>query len=346
MLSINKIDNTKIIAASVNNSAKPEAMPENIKEKKEYSGNSTGVNWLTGAAAVASFAIAGIGIYRSRKNNILKISPNNPYWAKAGILSGKDVNIQQVKPAVSPLPENPGVKIIDKIIPYDETEEKLKREAEKKLRTDISEKFIAYRDNGEEIPMFAYRPDEVFYKFADPLTPDLRELDDKDFDAVMSFLADYKYNDKMRAGMDLSNVEEVNRLKKLVDEAKPLEKETIVYRGIRTQKIWDNFETLDFAKDLDDGVILKDRAFVATSRVYDDDLAQVDPVNYEGHNDCGYIMRIVLPAGTKGIDCRRCTGRTLDNGINAVYILPPDSSFEIQHVDDLHRLIYAKYILP
>ena len=34
MLSINKIDNTKIIAASVNNSAKPEAMPENIKEKK------------------------------------------------------------------------------------------------------------------------------------------------------------------------------------------------------------------------------------------------------------------------------------------------------------------------
>ena len=106
------------------------------------------------------------------------------------------------------------------------------------------------------------------------------------------------------------------------------------------------FEWNRIAIASDDGVILKDRAFVATSRVYDDDLAQVDPVNYEGHNDCGYIMRIVLPAGTKGIDCRRCTGRTLDNGINAVYILPPDSSFEIQHVDDLHRLIYAKYILP
>ena len=92
--------------------------------------------------------------------------------------------------------------------------------------------------------------------------------------------------------------------------------------------------------------IIEDRAFVATSRVYDDDLAQVDPVNYEGHNDCGYIMRIVLPAGTKGIDCRRFTMLDLPTGANAEFILPRGSKFKINAVDDNYKLIEADYLLP
>ena len=352
MLTIGPIDNTKIIAASVNNSVKPNVINkhENGKEKTEKTEKtlkSGSLYWITGATALASLALAGIGIYRSRKNNILKAANDNPFLANTGIVSGNDIKIPSLKPAPSPLPAEPEkIRIIDNLIPYDEKENALISESENKIRSEISKKFLAYRDNETDIPLFKYRPNQVVYKFAEPIPPDIRELDDKDFEAVMSFLNDYKYNAKMRAGMELSDVDEVKRLKRLIDEAIPLENEAIVYRGIRTQKIWDNFETLDFAKNLEDGVILKDRAFVSTSRVYDDYLAQVDPANYEGHTDCGYIMRIILPKGTKGFDCRRCSGRNLDKGINSVFILPPDSNIEIQHIDDLTKIIYSKYIIP
>ena len=347
MLTIGNIDSNKIITASIKTSQAPVDNTKNQRVKKEKNYNSGKTLFYTGASALASFAIAGIFIHRSRKYKNIKITPDNPFSARPGIISGNDIKMPSDKPEprIGVKSEQQNI-IINSIVPFDEKEESLRKNIENQLRNSISEEFRAYRDKQLELPEFKYRSDYVIYKFIDPVKPDLRELEKEDFQALMSFLKDYKYNAKLRAGIDLSDVEEIKRLDKLIEEAEPLEKEAIVYRGIRTQKIWDNFEDLDFAKQLDDGVILKDRAYPSTSRVYDDYLAQVDPCNYKGHEDCGYIMRITLPEGTKGIDCRRCTGKILDKGANAVYILPRNSNFLIQHVDDLHKIIYAKYLKP
>ena len=75
-------------------------------------------------------------------------------------------------------------------------------------------------------------------------------------------------------------------------------------------------------------------------------LAQVDPHNFSGHNNSGYIMRIKLPKGTKGLDCRRSIGKDLDGGYNAEFILPRNSQFRIKAIDKSQRIIECEYILP
>ena len=151
----------------------------------------------------------------------------------------------------------------------------------------------------------------------------------------------------MRAGMDVSNIDEVQRLNRLIQEAEPLEQTSYVYRGIRTRELWGEHKEFEFAKDMEVGDTLKDRAFVATSRSYDVDLASVDPKNLdERFQNHGFIMKIRLPEGTKGLDCRRCSMVNSDRGANAVFILPPDSEFKIRAFDYPRRIIVCDYILP
>lgn len=241
-------------------------------------------------------------------------------------------------------------RVIDKIVNYPEGYEQLRREKEAPIMDKVKEVFKRFRDDAETAPEFnANRPINVVFskEIAPPIKPDLRELEDEDFDAVISFLDNYQYNSKMRAGVDVSDVDEVKRLNKLINEAEPLEEETYVYRAIRTHELWGDHNEYEFAKDMNIGDILKDRAFVATSRAYDVDIAGGDPKNWdESLENYGLIMRIRLPKGTKGLDCRRCSMRDSDRGSNATYILPPGAEFKISAFDFPRRIMSCDYILP
>lgn len=241
-------------------------------------------------------------------------------------------------------------RVIDKIVQYPENYEQLRREKEAPIMDKVKEIFKRFRDDKELAPEFNQdRPINVLFPkhVAPPIKPDLRELEDEDFDAVMSFVEKYQYNAKMRAGIDVSDVDEVKRLKRLIDEAEPLEEETFVYRAIRTHELWGNHNEYEFAKDMKIGDILKDRAFVATSRSYDVDIAGGDPKNWDERlQDYGLIMRIRLPKGAKGLDCRRCSMMDSDRGVNATYILPPGSEFKIRAYDAPRKILSCDYILP
>lgn len=244
----------------------------------------------------------------------------------------------------------PVPKLIDKIVHYDENYEKLRREKEAPIMDKVKEIFARFRDDKESAPEFnENRPINVLFPkhVAPPIKPDLRELEDDDFDAVMSFVEKYQYNAKMRAGIDVSDVDEVKRLKRLIDEAEPLEEETYVYRAIRTHELWGNHNEYEFSKDMEIGDTLKDRAFVATSRSYDVDIAGGDPKNWDERlQNYGLIMRIRLLKGTKGLDCRRCSMMDSDRGVNATYILPPGSEFKIRAYDAPRKILSCDYILP
>lgn len=244
----------------------------------------------------------------------------------------------------------PVPKLIDKIVSYDENYEKLRREKEAPIMDKVKEIFARFRDDKESAPEFnENRPINVLFPkhVAPPIKPDLRELEDDDFDAVMSFVEKYQYNAKMRAGIDVSDVDEVKRLKRLIDEAEPLEEETYVYRAIRTHELWGNHNEYEFSKDMEIGDTLKDRAFVATSRSYDVDIAGGDPKNWDERlQNYGLIMRIRLLKGTKGLDCRRCSMMDSDRGVNATYILPPGSEFKIRAYDAPRKILSCDYILP
>ena len=181
-----------------------------------------------------------------------------------------------------------------------------------------------------------------------PIPADVREMSVEDVDAVTSFVRNYGYNSYLRNGMNVSMVDEVNRLNRLINEAQPLTEETYVYRGVRTQNLDGNQTNLDFVEDdLEIGDTIIDKAFVSTARSYDTDLASVDPLLLsDPYRNSGYIMRIRLPKGTKGFDCRRLTQAESDRGVNSTFILPPDSEFKIRAFDMPRRILDCEYILP
>lgn len=165
-------------------------------------------------------------------------------------------------------------------------------------------------------------------------------------EAAASLQRHNKFNYMLRAGKKITDGEnEFNILKKIIQDAKPLEEDTVVYRGIRIKKIWDDFSDLDFAKGLKEGAIFQDKGFAAVSRVYGNELAQVDPIWLEEPVN-GYIMRIKLPKGTKGIDCRAYSGIDSSKGVNSVFYLPPDSKFHITKINNDDRIIDCEYLLP
>ena len=178
---------------------------------------------------------------------------------------------------------------------------------------------------------------------------DLREMAPEDVDAVLKFMQDYdKYNIPLRNGENLSNVDEVTRLNRLIDEAIPLEEDVFVLRGVRTQELTGHNKTLSFVEDdLDVGDTIIDKGFVSTSRTYDTELASVDPLLLaDPLRNSGYIMRIRLPKGTKGLDCRRLAQVESDRGQNSTFILPSDSEFKITGWDFPRRILNCDYILP
>ena len=358
----------KIITSSVAMQTKPvEALPRDVKpllkEETKTSSNHTTL-WL-GAAAVASLAIAGIAIAHGRKAK--PSSVDNPFLQKpkSPVNTSKKPKVEPQKPvnpeninnkntpnaetSVKKQPETEIVNqpfIINKLIEFSEEAEKLRLEAEGKIRGSISGFYKAFKKGGMDSMNFNHRAQIVVRESDKHPAADLRLLSKEECKVVTSYQRNYQYNAKLRSGADLSDVEDIKVLDRLIQDAVPLEEDAYVYRGIRTQKIWDDFSELDFAKDLAEGNILEDKAFVSTARVYGDLLAQVDPHNFSGHNTSGYVMRIKLPKGTKGLDCRRSIGRDLDGGYNAEFILPRNSQFKIVSIDKKQRIMECEYILP
>ncbi len=163
--------------------------------------------------------------------------------------------------------------------------------------------------------------------------------------AVADLIKENKFNHLLRAGLNKNiDFEQLNKLRNIFDKASPIGTETTVYRGIRTKKIWDDFSELDFSKQLYEGAIFEDKGLIATSRVYDDELAKVDPFWLEEEN-AGYIMRIKLPKETKGIDCRRFSGIESDKGINSIFYLPENSKFKISKINNEDQVIDCELIL-
>ena len=351
MLSVGNLDN-KIISSSVQVASKPQEHDKKTVEKKEGLSNNA-VYALTGASALASIAIACIALSRGKGKNVEKeiTSTVNSSLPKLEGNIPKPHKIPEMKLYIvenSKPKEEKVQKIVDKIFAYDEKNEEAIKSAEKKVRDEIRPVFARFADDYEDIPQFRYRAQDVVYSHPEPLTLDSRKLEKDDLKAVLSFFKNSQYNVKLSAGEDLSSVNEVKVMRKLIDEALPIEKQSYVYTGIRTQKIWDNYAPLDFVENLENGAIIKDKSFLVTSRGYGDYLAEIDPVNLgKDHRDSGYILRIMLPEGTKGFDCRRCSRRE-DSlfGINALYVLPENSEILIRNIDNKRRIIDCKYILP
>ena len=313
MLSVGNLDN-KIITSSVQITSNPQKQDKKMKDKNNDLSNTT-VYALTGAAALASVAIACIALSRGKGNNTAKevaSNVNSSLTKLEGNIS-KSVQMPEIRLKNVDVPEIKEEKVqkfVDKIYEYKLKDEELIEASEKKLRDEIIPLFERYENDYEDIPQFKYRPKEVVYNYTEPLTMDLRKLEKADLKAVLSFIKNPQLNAKLSAGEDLSSVNEVNVMRKLINEAFPIKNETYVYSAIRTQKIWDNFAPLDFAENLENGAIIKDKSFLITSRGYGDYLASMDPMYFgKDHKDCGYILRIILPERTKGFDYRRCSKR-------------------------------------
>lgn len=339
--------NNRIIAQSVVSSHKKQETKEQAVAPKEKNSLFHEQKFLLGAAAVASVAIAGILIARGRKNvsTIVENTSKNP------TVPATHPNNEEVYDSGMKLEFDP-----------------IARETEDNLRKKITAFFKAFRD-GKEPPQEAFKSQIGLYNnpkcdfnsyldfrmknvmfLSDKKIPaDLREMAPEDVDAVLKFMQDYdKYNIPLRNGENLSNVDEVTRLNRLIDEAIPLEEDVFVLRGVRTQELTGHNKTLSFVEDdLDVGDTIIDKGFVSTSRTYDTELASVDPLLLaDPLRNSGYIMRIRLPKGTKGLDCRRLAQVESDRGQNSTFILSSDSEFKITGWDFPRRILNCDYILP
>lgn len=333
--------NNQIVAKSVSCSQKPEERTVPVQTAKDKQQNSH-KSMLIGAVAVASIAIAGILIARGRnhKNTITSIGSQN------------------LKPDYNP--EN-----------YKQfTIVKENIEKEKQLRNKIVAYFKAFRDGKEKpnenfenvVSLYNESDWEKFKKYLDfrmknvrrysdaNIPADLREMNTEDVDAVLYFMKNYnQINTPLRNGESLSNNDNVARLIHLINDAKPLEEDVYVFRGVRTHQLYDDFKQFDFNEldELEIGDTIIDKGFVSTARNYDTELASVDPLLLDKpHKSSGYIMRIKLPKHTKGFDCRRLTQIDSNKGANSTFILPPDSEFKITAWDAPRRILDCEYVLP
>ncbi len=166
---------------------------------------------------------------------------------------------------------------------------------------------------------------------------DKRLFTSHEAEMIGSYQDEYAFNAPLR--LDKIKPEqsiEIRTMDAMMEDAKPLSQPAVVYRGIVTNK---DGSMLDFARAFYDGNIIHDKGFVSTSRNAAETIANFG-------EQSGYVMRINLPKGTKGIDCRRFTMRDLPSGANAEFILPRDSEFRINSVDDNYKIIDLDYLLP
>lgn len=302
MLKIGELDK-RIIIQSVSNIEKE---PKSNKNQNTKNNLHVNTKIFAGAAAFAAIAIAGIYLTNGR----LK-TPK-----KTNIPLSSHANDNKI---------NEPAKIIS--------------ENAKKLKKQVFDRFIAFRDKYQNDSEFVQRIKTVTNNIKSTVKSDRRILEQDDFNAVMALL---KYDQK---GAHSPVDTEIKRLDILINNSKPLEDDTVLYFGLNNSKNLYSFNPFESVKDFKMNNLVKNDNYLIVSRVYDDYIAQLDPLNYKGHENCGYIVRLNVPKGERGIDCRRCSGVESDKGINALYILPRQAQYKIRSIDSDLKIIDADYII-
>ena len=111
---------------------------------------------------------------------------------------------------------------------------------------------------------------------------------------------------------------EIAGLDGAIESAPPLKSDITVYRGIKGNG-------LDFFEGLKKGDVYTDKGFVSTT--LDTDVATKFAV--QGNMYQGVILRMKLPAGTKGLYPTSVTGLTSLSSREAEFLLPRDTSFKV-----------------
>lgn len=129
---------------------------------------------------------------------------------------------------------------------------------------------------------------------------------------------------------DKRNLQEwvyIKTLDDLIEKSKPLEDEHIVYRGLFGNMDYQS----DFINSIEEDTVIPHQSYVATATKLTD---------YTKHfleTEAIAVMRIKLPAGTKGI---------LMNEEADEFVLPRGTKLKINSIDKKYGIIEAEYILP
>lgn len=324
--------NSRIIACSVNqqsqaavNTVKNEPVrteTENTSQKKELENKKLHAKAMKGATILAGIVVAGIAITKGRKPlmNLLKRTSKHI----------EHNNVSVPEPSFTSRPVYPESFDIDKVNKELMLNERLKdiiRERYPKI-TNIAKDSV---ERQKERLSKLLRPDDNKLQFKDK-----RMFVSHEAEMVASYQDEYAFNTPLRLGkISPEKSIEIRTLDAMMKDAAPLEDKAVVYRGIVTQH---EGKVLDFSRELYAGNIVEDKAFLSTSRNAAETIAEFG-------EQSGYVIRINLPEGTKGIDCRRFTMRELDTGANAEFILPRNSKLRINSVDDNYKIIDADYLL-
>lgn len=129
----------------------------------------------------------------------------------------------------------------------------------------------------------------------------------------------------------------------LIRTSKPLEKSAIVYRSILS-RVPNIYKNNSFLEELKEGGVIKRDAYTSTAPIYDFAVDRFNPnSDFSGGASKGYVMRIKLPKGTKGIDYR---GIDLFDGGQSEFVLAPNSEIFIKKIDHANQIMECEYKLP
>ena len=93
-----------------------------------------------------------------------------------------------------------------------------------------------------------------------------------------------------------------------------------------------------------EGDVITRSGFTSTAPVYDYAVDRFNPNSSDiGAFSKGYVMRITLPKGTKGLDYR---GVDLFGGKKSEFVLPPNSEIKVNKIDHVNQIMECEYKLP
>ena len=130
----------------------------------------------------------------------------------------------------------------------------------------------------------------------------------------------------------------------VVRKSKPLDQDYVVYRTISAGRGSSNFNSA-FIDEIKEGGIITRGTWTSTATEYDWACLQFHPdfASSGKTGGKGYVMRIKLPKGTKGIDMR---GTSVRNGNQSEFMLPPNSQIKVNKIDHANQILECEYIVP
>lgn len=144
----------------------------------------------------------------------------------------------------------------------------------------------------------------------------------------------YPHNSALREGVDPASIKSVVILDNAFTKAPELKEEAVVYRAVHGHPVFE--EQNKFIESIKEGCIINDKSYVSTSTSVTHPQFKQFANSAMGENG-GVLMRIKLPAGTKGI-----------LGGYSEYLLPRNSQIKVNSIKivDGHKIADCEYILP